>query len=127
MVAIGGSIESVTISGRRFSVASDADSNRKLGGHESEIQSNGDGSIRKIKTRVAWMIDGLTLSVDDFMGDHEFLQQISDRNTLVPVTITYASGLAYQGTGTITGELQYSSQNSTASVTLGGSGTLTKQ
>lgn len=127
MVAIGGSIESVTISGRRFSVASDADSNRKLGGSESEIQANGDGTVRKIKTSVPWMIDGLTLSVDDILGDHEFLQSVANRNTLVPITITYASGLSYQGTGTITSELQYSSQNSTASVTLGGNGNLTRQ
>jgi len=128
MVAIGGSIESVTLSGRRFSVAADADSNRKLGGKENEVQANGDGYTgRLIKTAVPWMIDGLTLSLDDSLGDQEFIQQIMNRNSFFPIVITYASGISYQATGQVTGEVQGSSQNTTAAVSLMGVGNLTRQ
>lgn len=127
MVAIGGSIQEVTLNGRIFAVAADAESQRKLGGFENEIQANGNGSIRIIKTRVPFMIDGLTLEIDDSRGDHEFLQDLNDLNDDFAISITYASGETFQGTGQIVGELQVSSQNSTAALSLSGAQRLTKQ
>jgi hypothetical protein len=127
MSSIGGSIESISIRGRLFSVAGDADTNRKLGGFEAEIQANGDGTARKILTRVPWTIDGLTIVIDDDRGDHEFLQEIMTSSDFVAVAITYASGVTYQGRGSVSGELSTSSQNATAGVTLSGPGELTKQ
>jgi len=127
MSAIGGPIESISLDGRNFAVASEADVNRKLGGFENEVQSNGDGSARVIMSRVPWSLDGLTLSVDDDRGDHEYLQALVDGGDLVPVAVTLASGVVYQGVGQITGEVQYSSQNATAGVSLMGSGKLAKQ
>jgi hypothetical protein len=127
MAAVGGSIESVTLDGRIFPVAADAEAQRKLGGFENEVQANGDGTARLIKTRVPLSIDGLTVEVDDDRGDHEFLQELSNRNDFFPVAITYASGNTYQGTAQIVGETQASSQNATASVSLMGPGVLTKQ
>lgn len=127
MAAVGGSIESVTLDGRIFAVAADAEAQRKLGGFENEVQSNGDGTARLIKTRVPLSIDGLAVEIDDDRGDHEFLQELSDRNDFFPVALTYASGLTYQGTAQIVGETQASSQNATAAVSLMGPGILTKQ
>jgi len=127
MPATGGSIESVTLDGRNFPVAADAEAQRKLGGFENEVQANGNGTARLIKTRVPLSIDGLTIEVDDDRGDHEFLQELSNRNDFFPVAITYASGATYQGQAQITGELQASSQNATAAVSLMGPGILTKQ
>lgn len=127
MAGTGGSIESVSIAGRIFAVASDADSNRKLGGFMNDVQSNGDGTARQIKTREPWMLDNLQLSIDDLNDDQEFLQQVADSNNMEPILITYASGAAYQGEGTITGDLQTSSQNTTATVTLMGQGNLSRQ
>jgi hypothetical protein len=127
MGAIGGSIESVQIDGRNFAVAADAESNRKLGGFENEKQANGDGTTRTVKTRVPWKLDGISLSIDDARGDLEFLQQRQNGNVDFACIITYASGISYQGTGTITGEVQASSQNATAPITLEGSGVLTRQ
>ena len=127
MSQVGGSIESITLDGRTFPVAADAESNRKIGGFENDAQANGDGTARQIKTRVPWSLDGLTLGIDDGNGDHEFLQALSDRKDFYPVAITYASGETYQGTGQIVGEMQVSSQNATASVSVMGPGTLTKQ
>ena len=73
------------------------------------------------------MLDGLTLEIDDSRGDHEFLQGLSDRNDFFPIAITYASGVTYQGTAQITGEMQVSSQAQTAAVSFMGPGILTPQ
>jgi len=127
MSAVGGSIESVTLDGREFAVAADAEAQRKLGGWENEVMANGNGTARIIKTKVPLSIDGLTIEVDDSRGDHEYLQDLSDRNDFFPIAITYASGVTYQGTAQVTGELQASSQAATAAVTLSGPGKLTAQ
>ena len=128
MAAVGGSIQEVALSGRVFPVASDAESQRKLGGFENEVQANGDGmTARLIKTRVTWMIDGLSLEMDDSRGDHEFLQGLMNRNEYYAISITYASGQTYQASGQVTGETQTSSQSAMASVSLMGPGLLTRQ
>jgi len=127
MSAVGGSIEAITLDGREFPVAADAEVQRKLGGFENEVQSNGDGTARVIKTRVPLSLDGMTVEVDDSRGDHEFLQALTDRADYFPVAITYASGISYQGTAQLVGEMQASSQNATASVSLMGPGILTRQ
>jgi hypothetical protein len=127
MAATGGSIESVTLAGRNFAVAADAEAQRKLGGFENEVQANGDGTARLIKTRVPLSIDGLMLEIDDDRGDQEFLQELSDSPDFFPIVISYASGKDYQGTAQIVGETQASSQNATAAVNLMGPGVLTQQ
>lgn len=126
-MSLAGPIESVSIGGRIFSVAQDADTSRKLGGKENEIMMNGDGTARTIQTRVAWSIAGLQLSIDDEQGDHEYLQQIADSARQEPINITYASGVTYGGAGTIVGEMTTSSANQTASLGLSGPGKLTPQ
>lgn len=126
-MATGGSIESVGLVGRTFAVASDADSNRKLGGWNNEFQSNGNGTGRLIKTREGWMLDGLRLAIDDLRSDHEFLQGLADGNDFFAISITYASGATYSGLGQITGDLQTSSQSTTAEVSLMGPGQLKQQ
>jgi hypothetical protein len=127
MAATGGSIESISLRGRIFAVAADAEANRKLGGFENEVQANGNGTARIIKTRVPLSIDGLTVTVDDTRGDQEFLQDLSNATDYFPISITYASGVTYSGTAILTGELAASSQNATASVSLMGPGELAKQ
>ena len=127
MTAIGGSVESISMRGRLFPVAADAEVNVKLGGFENEVQANGNGTARQVKTRVPWSLDGATIEVDHDRGDHEFLQEIADGQEYVPITITLASGATWQGTGTITDELQVSSQSTLASVSLMGNGKLTQQ
>lgn len=127
MAAIGGSLESLTIRGRNFAVAADAEANRKLGGFENEVMSNGDGTARIIKTRVPLALDGVVVEVDDSRGDHEFLQDVANLNDFVTIALTYASGITYQGSATLVGEFQSSSQSATAPISLMGPGTLTKQ
>ena len=127
MPAIGGSIESITLDGREFTVAADAEAQRKLGGFENEWQMNGNGTGRLIKTRVPLAIDGLTIETDDSRDDQEFIKELADRFDFFPIAITYASGLTYQGTAQIVGENPASSQSATAAISLMGPGVLTKQ
>lgn len=127
MGATGGSIESVTLFGRNFSVAADADSQRSLGGFNNEVESNGDGTARLVKTRMPWAAADLALSIDDLNGDAVFLQDLADGNSMFPITAAYASGAIFQGDGQITGEVNVSSTNTTATVSLKGSGKMTKQ
>ena len=125
--AVGGSIESISIRGRLFPVASDAEATKKLGGFTNEVQSNGDGTARLVKTRVPWSIEGVSVEINDARGDAEFLQEIADALEFVPITITFASGVTYQATGTVSDEIGSSSQNATSSISLSGPGTLSQQ
>ena len=127
MAAIGGSIESISLSGRNFSVAADAEAQRKLGGFENEVMANGDGTARLIKTRVPLSIAGLTVEVDDDRGDHEFLQSLANELDFFAISITYPSGVVYQGRAQLTGEMTVSNQSSVATINLMGPGELTKQ
>lgn len=127
MSAIGGSIESVTLDGREFAVTADADASRKLGGWENELQMNGNGTVRVIKTRTGWSLDGVVIETDDSRADQEFVQELADRNTDFPIAITYASGITYQGSGIIVGENGASSQSASQTVSLMGPGKLTQQ
>lgn len=127
MPVIGGSIESISLSGRNFAVAADAEGQRKLGGFQNEVQPNGDGTARIVKTREPWGLEGLTVAIDDSRADQEFLQDLADGNSFFSVAITLASGVVYQGDGQITGDMQYGTQNATASLSLMGQGKLTAQ
>lgn len=131
-MSTGGSIQEISIRGRNFAVAADADVTRKLGGFEATLEANGDGTARKIMTRVTWAVTGLTVDVNQIRGDHEFLQDIcngtvADEDGFVAVTVTHADGTTWQGRGTITEALEYNSMNTTAAVGLGGPGTLQRQ
>jgi len=127
MPAVGGSIQAVSLRGRLLPVAADADGTRDIGGFANEVQSNGDGSARIVKTRKPWIIGGLTLEVDDDRADQEFLQEIADSNDYVSITIELVSGTVYMGEGTITDNIEFSTQNSTAGVTLSGPRNLEQQ
>tara|TARA_R110002153_G_C13332612_1_gene498610 strand:- start:29037 stop:29420 length:384 start_codon:yes stop_codon:yes gene_type:complete len=127
MAAIGGSIESITLDGREFAVAADAEAQRKLGGWENEVQANGNPTARLIKTRVPLSLDGVTINVDDSRGDHEYAQELANRKDFFTIAITYASGLTYQATAQLVGEMSASSQSATMPISLMGPGVLTKQ
>jgi hypothetical protein len=127
MAQIGGSIDGVSFDGRAFSVPADQEVNRKIGGFENEVLANGDGTARLIKTRVPFSLDGLGVGVDDARGDQAFLQELANGGEFFAVTITYASGVVFQGTGQIVGELTFSNQSASATVSLMGTGELTAQ
>jgi hypothetical protein len=125
--AVGGSIESISLKGRLFPVAADADAGRNLGGFTNEVQANGDGTARLVKKRMPWKLGGLDVEINDDRADLEFLQEISDGLEFVPISITLANGNTYQGKGTITGDVESSTEKATAGITLEGPQTLEAQ
>ena len=127
MTAIGGSIESVSLNGREFAMAADVEVNRKVGGFENEVLPNGNGTARLIKTRVPFMFDGLAIEIDDARDDQGFVQALADGKDFFPITVTYASGITYQGSGQIVGEIQFSNQTSSCTVSVSGTGAATPQ
>lgn len=127
MPAIGGSIQSISIRGRLFPVASDAEANINLGGFQNEVASNGNGTARLLKTRVAWMVDGLQVEIDHGRADLEFLQEIADGLEFVDFTIELVDGTVYQGEGQLVDEIQASTQSATATITAHGQQKLTQQ
>jgi hypothetical protein len=120
MSAVGGSVESITIDGRRFAVAADADADRALGGFTNEVSSNGDGSARIIKTRVPWKLSGLSVEIDEDRADSDFLQEKADALEFYPITITLASGHTYAGEGVVSGDLASKTMSATCDLELSG-------
>jgi hypothetical protein len=127
MSTTGGSVISISLNGRQFAVPTDADFTIKLGGFENETQANGDGSTRKIKTRVPWGITGAQVSTDDSQQDHEYIQGLADSDSPIDVVAELASGALYTGKGEINGELQRTTQNTVTQFDLMGAGKLKQQ
>ena len=127
MAAIGGPIENVSINGRIFTVAADADTQRKLGGNMLDTGHNGDGTSRILVTKESWGIEGLMLVCDDDRDDQGFIQELNKRPKFSDITITYASGAVWSGSGLVAGDNTFSNLTSTMTVSLKGSGELTRQ
>lgn len=123
-----GSLVEFSINGRSFKCASDADGNTSLGGRVNEFQANGDGiSGRVIQTVSGWKFSGINFAIDEDNDDLEFLQDVADAGRMVPMKAVYSDGTIRAGQGAITGEIEVSSMNGTAPLTLEGSGKFQKQ
>ena len=127
MAATGGSLESLNIHGRNFSVAGDAAASRMIGGGSNEVQINGNGSVRLVTTRTAWKITGIEVSVDNDNEDQEYIQGVIDSKVLGVMNLVHAGGTTYTGTGTVTGDFEVDTQKTTATIEISGSNKLVKQ
>ena len=127
MTATGGPPETVSFGGREFKVTGDSDPTIKYGGWQNELEANGDGTARIIKTRVTWSVLNLTIQVDHELGDQEYLQTAADNFTNDVFEMSLASGDIFQGTGQIVGELQSSPAKATLAIGFSGPLKLTKQ
>ena len=128
MSAVGGSIESIGLRGREFAVDAEATANRKLGGSKHEVKMNGNGSTaRLIKVAGAWMLTGVEVEIDDNRNDQEYLQDLANELDFFPMSITFASGHTWQGTGQLVEDIELDSQNAIASLSLSGPGRMTQQ
>jgi len=127
MPGIGGSIQEVSIDGRLYSVAADSDAAMSLGGDTNEVQANGDGTARLLKTKTVWSVTGLSLMNNHEERTHEALQANANRNVFVPCTVALASGTIYRGTGQVADTIEGSSASATISVSLMGQGQLEQQ
>jgi hypothetical protein len=127
MTTTAGSLESVSVRGRLFAVAADADAARKLGGFENEVASNGNGTARILKTRVPWSLTDVEVDTNDDRADQEFLQEIADGKDFVAVTFTLVSGVTYMGKAIITDSIEFSTAKGTAKLSFMGEGKATQQ
>lgn len=127
MPAVGGSVASITLAGRYFAVASDADLQRMLGGSVNDVQANGDESARLIKVATPWECTDVQISIDDSREDQTFLQELADRNGFFAIAATFASGVTFSGEGQITDTVNVSSANTTATLALKGPNKLAPQ
>lgn len=129
MTAVGGPIREVSIAGRSFPVAGDGDAGRILGGIQTEVEPNGDGSARIIVQVVPWQYDSVSLQLDDSRGDQEFLVEQAAKGALgeyIGISVTEASNITYRGDGQIVGEIKRAGGNATAPITLKGPGSLSR-
>ncbi len=126
-MGIGGSIQAISIKGRTYAVAADADATLALGGFTNEVQSNGDGSARILKTRVPWSITGLQVDNDHDRADHEALQGIANAKEFVAIAIEMASGVVYQAEGIVNDTIEGSSASATIGISVSGPGSAAQQ
>lgn len=126
-MSAGGSIKEVSVRGRIFAVASDADANIDLGGYEAEQRPNGNGTGRKILMAKPWKIENLVISIDDNQADLEFLQDSANSTDNEDITVTLVNDVVYGGSGSVSGPLAKSTQATTANVTLSGPGEAVQQ
>lgn len=129
-----GSLREITLEGRSFKAAADADGSTSYGGYDTEFSSNGDGATgRFIQTAAGWSLSGVDIAVEDGTDDLEFLTDFQTRaarvsgGTGLPIKAVYADGTVRSGGGGITGKIEVSSMSGTASLTFEGAGTFQKQ
>ena len=127
MASVGGSIVAVSIDGRNFAVAADADVTLKLGGKKVTPQPNGNGTARYTAEVEVWGLKGIDVAIDQDQADLQFLQSNADAMTAVNCTITLIDGTVYQGKGIVADDHDYSTAKATAGLTLMGEGQLTAQ
>ena len=127
MAIVYGSIVECHIKDRIFPVPADTETNRDLGGWSNEVEQNGDGSGRMVKTRTPGVVEGLVLSLDEVRGDQQYLKACADSHDFFECTLVYAGGEIYSGTGTITDKISVNSMKGTCPVTIKSPGGLDKQ
>jgi len=124
---IGGSILSISLNGRQFSVPADADFSQKIGGFENEVMANGDSTSRLLMTRVPFKLSSVSVAIDDTIQDFEFLQSIADAKEFADLVVEFASGALWTGQGQIIGELTRATATATSEFEISGTGTLVQQ
>jgi len=127
MGGIGGSIESITLAGRIFSVTADTKTIIQLGGFQNTVESNSDGTVRIIKIRVPMSLSGIVVQIDSLRGDNEYLQGLSNSTDFFPISLILPSGEIRQGVAQLIGELSENVDTATMTINLMGPGTLTSQ
>lgn len=123
MGAIGGSLGSLSLNGRAFSVDGDADVAQQLKEFENELKKNGNGTVRLIRKRQLQMLEGIPVAIDDSQGDLEFLSDLNDNGDggsdgLFNVVVGFPSGDIYAGRGQFVGDIKRQTGEATAELTL---------
>lgn len=121
----GGSWESVSLNGREFKCTGDTDPTLILGGHEIEIQMNGMGGYRELKSPIPWAVNGVMVELDVDNGDIEFIVDFQASGG-GDICITLFGGTSYTKQGTITGTVEANPKTASITLNLAGGGMLKK-
>ncbi len=100
-----GDIVQLTIAGREFDPAADANVTYRTSGWMNENTPTGNGGLHTKRTRKLGGFDSLPLSVDAAKKDLEYIQALADEGEPVPMAMTLASGEIYSGDLVPEGEL----------------------
>ena len=117
---VSGSIVRVTLDGREFPVAYDAESDRSLGGYNNEVEMNGNRTARLIKKMTAAKLSGIGIVIDDARADQEYIQKLADKKGFFGVEVEYVNGSIYGGQLQIIGEINVGSMKGTAELEFSG-------
>ena len=127
MAVRAGPVREISVRGRTFTLAADAECEVDLGGRKSTAEMNGDGTVRYVQEMKPWMISGAMVSIDTARGDQEFLQDVANGGEDSAISVTFQDGTVYAGTGTATSDIQFNPSKATASLELSGGQELTQQ
>jgi len=120
-MAAYGAMRNMTIGGRGFKVSHDGSGSKQIGGSSNELQMNGDGSFRTIRSVVPGSISDVNVELNDSNGDLEYLQGLATDGTETVVVATYASNISYTGSLVIIGEVQKDEMTGLATLSFQGS------
>ena len=111
---------------RSFSVQSNQDVLKDLGGYSSERQVNGNLTGHKKLNAKPWKLSALQFEVDPDDGGIEFLQGVQDSPIDATITWSHISGASYTGDGSIEGDLQSNTNSGYVAIEITGNGRLKK-
>jgi hypothetical protein len=102
----GGDIRQCKINAREFDIAGESSVNIILAGYNNETKATGNGEVATTQKRKLGGFTDLVISSKDIEKDLEYLQNICDSATLVPVILTVATGKTYSGSLCVEGEIK---------------------
>lgn len=127
-MATGGPIKQLSVDGRIYTTAGDADSPRDLGGMTNAYSPNGDGKTGVwTQTPHGWRVENVVIACEANRNDQRELQRVANSGENVPINFTYMDNSTYGGKGNIEGEIKWSNNSARATATFVGPGELRKQ
>ena len=100
-----GTLQSIVIAGRRFTVDAESGGKVTLSGFSNEVKPNADGTNRIVKTRHPGKIEDCDLIADNDRDDLEFLQESQDSLEFLDISATEIDGTVLGGNMQITDEI----------------------
>ena len=115
-----GDIIQVTIDGTEFDPKGDTGCDIFPGGKSNEAAANGNSTVHVTQKKILGGFDNLALSIDDSVDGLKTLQDIADSGEPVAVSMTLPSGVTYQGSLVLIGEVKKSTADGVATISARG-------
>lgn len=101
-----GDVRQVTIGGREFDPkGGDGKITIDVGGYVNKAEPTGNGNMALTQNRKLAGFKDLGIYLDDQKKDLEYLQDLVNKGSVVPVNITVVSGVVYSGQLALVGDL----------------------